>query len=100
MILPSIAAAQSDRRRSPREPHVIEAWISSPTATHQSDRIEVTALDLSRHGVAFDTAVALPIHTYYIIEIGFGDQKLRCEIRTITCRPIGQKSFHIGAEFA
>jgi hypothetical protein len=96
----TIARDQAERRRSPRKPHMIEAWISSPTRTRDTDRLEATAIDLSKHGVAFDTTVAIPIHTYYVIEIGFGDQRLCCEIRTVTCRPAGPKLFHIGAEFA
>ena len=36
------------------KPHVAEAWVASPTATRADDRLEVTALNLSRHGVAFE----------------------------------------------
>jgi hypothetical protein len=100
METPAITEGKSDRRRSPRKSHIIEAWISSPTAKAEGERLEVTAIDLSKHGVAFDTLFPLPVHAFFVIEIGFGDQRLCCEIRTVSCRPMGQRLFHIGAEFA
>jgi hypothetical protein len=88
-----------ERRRSPRKPHVMEAWISSPTAKDRSQRVEVTAIDLSRHGVSFNSITPMPVRAYFIIEIGLGQQNIVCEVRTITCQAIENGLFRVGAEF-
>src|SRR4051794_6888600 len=75
----------SDRRRSLRVPHVCESWISSPTATDPEDKQEVTAVNISRHGVGFELATALPVGAFYVIEIGVGEQRLRSEVRLVSC---------------
>lgn len=90
--------AATDRRRSLRKPHVAEAWVASPTATRADDRLEVTALNLSRHGVAFEVPKALPEGSFYIVEIGVGDQRLSSEIRIISCRKV-EGVYEVGAEF-
>lgn len=87
-----------ERRRSSRTPHTCEAWLSSPTATDPADRVEVTTLNLSRHGVCFEIPVPVPTGAYYILRVGVGPQKLNSEIRILSCRP-GDESFKIGAEF-
>jgi hypothetical protein len=88
-----------NRRRSERRPYIIEAWISSPTAKTEDDRCVATALNISRHGVAFQTEKELPIHAYHVIEIGYGEQQMVSEIRTVSCRKVGKNLFEIGAEF-
>jgi hypothetical protein len=88
----------ADRRRSLRKPHVAEAWVASPTATRPDDRLEVTALNLSRHGVAFEVPKALPEGSFYVVEIGVGDQRLSSEIRIISCRKV-EGIYEVGAEF-
>ncbi len=64
-----------NRRRSERRPHVAEAWLSSPTATDASDRLEVTSLNISRHGIAFDLDQPLPVGTFHIVELGVGEKR-------------------------
>ena len=114
---PAAPAAQglqgADRRRSQRRPHVIDAWISpsSPAPQGRSDgrpqdrqdahRYEVVAMDLSRHGVGFAMEQPLPVGSFHVIEIGFGEQQLVAEIRIVSCRPLNEETglFQIGAEF-
>jgi hypothetical protein len=88
----------ADRRRSTRKPHVAEAWVASPTATRPDDKLEVTALNLSRHGVAFELPRPLPEGSFYVMEIGVGDQRLTSEVRIISCRKV-DGVYAVGAEF-
>jgi PilZ domain len=89
---------ERERRRSNRTAHTCEAWLSSPTATDPSDRVEVTTLNFSRHGVCFEIPVKVPTGAYYILRFGIDSQKINSEIRILSCRP-GDESFKIGAEF-
>jgi len=89
----------ADRRRSERQPHVAEAWLSSPTSTAPEDRIEVTSLNISRHGVAFEVPKALPTGQYYVMEIGVGNQRLVSEVRVVSCRRDDHMKYEIGADF-
>jgi hypothetical protein len=91
-------ASGSERRRSTRAPHVAEAWVASPTATRPDDRLEVTALNMSRHGVAFELRKPLPEGAFFVIVIGVGEQRLTSEVRIISCRKNGA-SYAVGAEF-
>ena len=91
--------AKADRRRSPRTPHVAEAWITSPTATSTDERIEVASMNLARHGVGFELARAIPENTFYVMEIGMGEQRLLSEIRIISCRKSDHGTWEVGAEF-
>jgi len=96
---PTRPVVEKDRRRSERKPLVVEAWLSSPTATDPGDREEVMSVNFSRHGVAFDRRAALPVGTFHILDITMGLQKMRSEIRVMTCRPLPNGTFEIGAEF-
>lgn len=89
----------ADRRRSERRPCIVEAWIASPTAAHPEERAEVTSVNISRHGVAFESRAPLPKGAFYTMEIGFGPQRMIAEIRTIACRDQGDGTFEVGAEF-
>jgi len=91
-------AGGSERRRSTRAPHVAGAWVASPTATRPDDRLEVTALNLSRHGVAFELPGPLPEGAFFVIVIGVGEQRLTSEVRIISCRKAGA-AYAVGAEF-
>jgi hypothetical protein len=89
---------ERERRRSNRTTHNCEAWLSSPTATDPGDRVEVTTLNFSRHGVCFEIPVQVPTGAYYILRFAIDAQKINSEIRILSCRP-GDESFKIGAEF-
>lgn len=93
------ASGTSERRRSERRAYVVEAFIISPTATDPFERREVTSINLSRHGVAFDFTEALPKSTYYRMDIDMGSQTMSTEIRIISCSPIEGGLYQIGAEF-
>jgi hypothetical protein len=92
------AGRKNEQRRSPRKRSVMEAWISSPTSKH-AERQEVISVDLSKHGVAFDASAPIPKNTFYIIEIGYGEQKIVAEIKTISCRKLCDGLYHVGSEF-
>jgi hypothetical protein len=98
-IEPTVTTPAEERRRSLRESYVVEAFIISPTATNPYERREVTSINISRHGVAFDFTEPLPKKTYFSIEIGIGSQKLVSEICIVSCRPIEEGMYQIGAEF-
>jgi hypothetical protein len=88
--------AVSERRRSPRDGHVIEGWISP---TDSSMRREVTAVDISREGVGFTATFPLPKGSEQIFQIGYGEQSLICKIRIAGSRSAESGIWHIGAEF-
>jgi hypothetical protein len=96
-IEPSISL--SERRRSERRQYVVEAFIISPTATSADQRLEVTSINLSRDGIAFDHDQPLAKRTYYRMEIVLGGQKAVTEVRIVSCRPIEDGMYQIGAEF-
>jgi hypothetical protein len=95
----TLASPHKDRRRSERKEHVVEAWIVSPTATRATERFEVTAMNMSRHGVCFSLARAIPSGSYYMIEVMMGDQKILSEVRIISCRKDAAGRYDVGAEF-
>jgi c-di-GMP-binding flagellar brake protein YcgR len=88
-----------DRRRSVRKPHLVEAWIVSPTATRQSEKLEVTSVNISRHGVCFSLAKAIPEGAFYLFEVLMGEQKILSEIRVVACRKDDAGRYDVGAEF-
>jgi hypothetical protein len=90
---------EGDRRRSARRAHVVRGWVVSPTATRADERREVRGLNLSRHGVGFELATPMPVGTFVAMEIGVGDQRLRSEVRIISCRQGASGAYEIGAEF-
>lgn len=94
---PSITT--EERRRSPRRAHTVEAFIISPTATNPYERREVTSINLSKHGVAFDFTEPLAKNTYFLMEIGLGDQRIVSEVCIIACRAIEEGMYQVGAEF-
>jgi PilZ domain len=96
-IEPSISL--SERRRSERQPYVVEAFIISPTARSETERREVTSINLSRDGIAFDFDVPLARKTYYRMEILLGGKQTVTEVRIVSCVPIEHGMYQIGAEF-
>jgi len=97
--IPRRKPSEDDRRRSTRVPHVAEAWVCSPTDFDQEDKIEVRAVNLSRHGLAFDLDTDMATGSFKTIEIGIGDQRVRSEIRIISCRQTDEGHYEVGAEF-
>jgi hypothetical protein len=90
---------ESDRRRSGRVVHVVDAWISSPTDFKHANAIEARSLNVSRHGVGFTTDRELPTGSFWIIEIAMGEQQMASEMRIISCHKLDAGKWEIGAEF-
>ena len=78
---------------------MVEAWIISPTATTTAERVEVTSVNISRHGVCFSLARAIPEGAFYVIEVLMGEQKIVSEIRVVDCRKDTAGRYDVGAEF-
>jgi hypothetical protein len=95
-----LKTAAKERRRSPRVPHVMDAWIASPTATDPDDRLEATCLNINRHGVGFVLNQPLPTSAFYVIRIGLGEQHMVSEVRILTCEQLPNGQYDIGAEFS
>jgi hypothetical protein len=95
----ALTVPAKDRRRSERKKHVVEAWIMSPTATKASEKVEVTSVNVSRHGVCFSLARPVPEGAFYSIQVMMGEQKILSEIHIITCRKDATGRFDVGAEF-
>ena len=93
------AISLNERRRSERREYVVEAFIISPTATSDAERKEVTSINLSRHGIAFDFDQPLAKKTYYRMEIALGGQKTVTEVRIVSCLPVEEGMYQVGAEF-
>lgn len=88
-----------DRRRSERKPCVAASWIWSPTADSEAERSEVSAINLSRHGVAFVTDQPYPVGSFQMVQIALGSQTITSEVRIISCRPAEDGGYEIGAAF-
>jgi hypothetical protein len=88
-----------NRRRSVRRPYAIDMWVWSPTAVDDDDKIQANAVNLSRHGVRFESAEPLAVGCFYIVELGMGEQKLTSEVRIVSCRQTGTAKHSIGAAF-
>lgn len=88
-----------DRRRSLRTPHIAEAWVWSPTSSRDDEQLDVTSLNVSKHGVAFTLDKPIPVHCFHMIEIRMGQQHLKTEVRIISCRQNEEGKWEVGAEF-
>ncbi len=85
-----------ERRRSSRMPHVVEATITSPTG---GPALEITGVDLSKHGVGLSVGKVVPAGTFHILTLGLGAQRMVGEIRVVSCRKQGDSLYRVHAEF-
>jgi len=85
-----------ERRRSDRRPHVVEAFLSSPTG---GSRLPVTSIDLSKHGVALDIRKPIATGMFQVLELGIGQQKMITEVRILSCREEANGCFRVHAAF-
>jgi hypothetical protein len=90
-------ATGAGRRRSERKPYIIEGWLARPN--NPADEIEVIALNVSAHGIAFKLPKQLELGEFFAMEIGLGDQRMISEVRVVSCRPCDGGMFDVGAEF-
>lgn len=86
----------AERRRSPRRPHVAEAFLSSPTG---GNRTEVSSFDVSKHGVGITLKSPIAAGTFHLLQFGVGDQKIATEVRILSCQREPDGSFRAHAEF-
>jgi hypothetical protein len=85
-----------ERRRSDRRAHVVEAFLSSPTG---GSRLEVSSIDLSKHGIGLCLKKPIAAGTFQVLELGIGPQKMVTEVRILSCRPQAEGGFHVHAMF-
>jgi hypothetical protein len=86
----------SERRRSPRKPHVVEASLGSPTG---GKPLKVTSVDLSKHGVGLSVAKPIAAGTFHVLNLGLGTQRIAGEVRVLSCRKEADGSYRVHAEF-
>jgi hypothetical protein len=92
----SHASTESERRRSQRKPHVVEAYLASPTG---GKKLGVSCVDVSKHGVRLKVAQPIATGTYHVLELGFDAQKRGGEVRILSCRREADGAYHVHAEF-
>lgn len=92
------ASNSAERRRSTRKPHVVEAWIVSPTSRSDADRVAVQSVNVSRHGVAFSSQTPVAVGAFHRIDIRIDERTTQREILISYCRPVGSR-FDVGGEF-
>lgn len=92
--------AAIERRRTPREKHIAPAVLqpscgdAAPEASHG-----VTVQDLSLGGVGFRASEKFAPGETYRITLGKGPLLLNARVRIISCRQMGHRTYHVGAEF-
>lgn len=100
LAAPAYKTQGDDRRRCERRPYVCDAFIFSPTATSDDEKIEVSSMNLSRHGVAFEVNTELTVGSFWRIELDMGEQSMVSEIRIIRCDLLEDgHHYAVGAEF-
>ena len=88
--------SQPERRRSRRRPHVVGAFLFSPTG---GSKIAVASVDLSKHGIRLSVREPIACGTYHRLELGMGEQQTASEIRILSCRKEPDGTYHVHAEF-
>lgn len=95
--LKPVSSAAPERRRSPRKPHVVEAFLGSPTG---GKPLKVTSVDLSKHGVGLSVERPIAAGTFHVLNLGLGDQRIAGEVRVLSCRKEADGSYRVHAEFS
>ena len=88
----------TDRRRRPRVDGATQAWIFRDDQAG-NDPWEVRVVNVSRHGVGFESSEKMRDGEECRIRIGRGPLKLARRIRVVRCRPGHENIFNIGGEF-
>jgi len=96
----SASASAVERRRSPREQHIAPAVLQPPSGDASAEAAHgVTVQDLSLGGVGFRAAEKFAPGETYRITLGKGPLLLNARVRIISCRQVGHRIYHVGAEF-
>jgi hypothetical protein len=89
-----------ERRRSVREKCVAPAVLQPPSGDASVEAAHgVTVQDLSLGGVGFRATGKFAPGETYRITLGKGPLLLNARVRIVSCRQVGHRMFHVGAEF-
>jgi hypothetical protein len=93
-------ADPSDRRRSPRQSFVSNAWLSPETGTRGSNH-HIVVVDLSLHGIGFSSDERLDPEAVHWMVLDTGGLRASARVRIASCRQSfnGNGAFECGAEF-
>jgi hypothetical protein len=96
----SSSGSPVERRRSPREKHIAPAVLQPPSGDASAEAAHgVTVQDLSLGGVGFRATEKFAPGETYRITLGKGPLLLNARVRIISCRQLGHRMYHVGAEF-
>ena len=96
----SSSGSPVERRRSPREKHIAPAVLQPPSGDASAEAAHgVTVQDLSLGGVGFRATEKFAPGETYRITLGKGPLLLNARVRIISCRQVGHRMYHVGAEF-
>ena len=87
-----------DRRRSRRSRHDVPGWLSPSTGNSGNGR-PVRVLDLSLHGVGFESDHELEHGDAHWFVVTNGALRLSCRLRVVSCDADGTGSYTVGGEF-
>lgn len=59
----------------------------------------MAAVNLTRHGVGFESDQPIEPGTFHRVELRVGPQTIRTEIRILHCHPNDDGGYLVGAEF-
>jgi hypothetical protein len=89
-----------ERRRSVREKVVAPAVLQPPSGDASVEAAHgVTVQDLSLGGVGFRAAEKFAPGETYRITLGKGPLLLNARVKIVSCRQVGHRQYHVGAEF-
>jgi hypothetical protein len=89
-----------ERRRTPRETHIAPAVLQPPCGDASAEAAHgVTVQDLSLGGVGFRASEKFAPGETYRITLGKGPLLLNARVKIISCRQVGHRMYHVGAEF-
>jgi hypothetical protein len=89
-----------ERRRSVREKVVAPAVLQPPSGDASIEAAHgVTVQDLSLGGVGFRAAEKFAPGETYRITLGKGPLLLNARVKIVSCRQVGHRQYHVGAEF-
>jgi len=89
-----------ERRRSVREKHIAPAVLQPPSGDASAEAAHgVTVQDLSLGGVGFRASEKFAPGETYRITLGKGPLLLNARVKIISCRQLGHRQYHVGAEF-
>jgi len=89
-----------ERRRSVREKLVAPAVLQPPSGDASAEAAHgVTVQDLSLGGVGFRATEKFAPGETYRITLGKSPLLLNARVKIISCRQVGHRQYHVGAEF-